>query len=289
MKAPNALPSAAKRRNLLRNSLYMLLGAASVLSLGAWAEWRVQDQKLRELGQNSVENENAGKPQGDYLAPAITMKSEDVKRQREAFERDAKIQPNPDLGISSYTQDRCRTPDLLAGLAKNAESSQLRKSLETVRTAIRNFGQIGGGGDDGLAASRQNVCAEIVQTQMAQVEYNLMMSELAAKRQERLRELKKQRKDIDHDEAGKLQSNSNAMLALMAQIQIDQQQQKSYNDAYTARLAYLHSTQEHLTQRMLSGDKGGKQSLGSHLVNLASDYAGEEALRRYLEDGRDYY
>lgn len=289
MKTP--VTPASKRRNLLQNSLYMLLGAATVLSLGAWAEWRVQDQKLRELGQNTVKTaDEAGGPQGNYLEPTVPITSASVKEQREKFQNAAQIQPNANLGISSYTENRCHTPDILAGLAENAESEKLRTSLNRARAAIRNFGKVGSAtGNHSLAVSRQKVCAEIVQTQMAQVEYNLMMSELAAKRQERLQELKENRKSIDHDEAGKLQSNSNAIFALMAQIQIDQQQQKSYNDAYTARLAYLQSTQEHLTQRMLSGDKDDNPSLGTQLLGLASDLAGEQALRRYLEDGRDYY
>ncbi len=123
-------------------------------------------------------------------------------------------------------------------------------------------------GMESIPAMHNKVCHDILDTQRAQFKYNVMMSEVADQRFKRLEEIKQQRAGIS--DAGQLQDNTNKMLALIALIQIDQQQQKSYNDAYNTRLTYLRSVQDRLTQKAINGS--GKTGV-NEIVGGVAEYA----------------
>jgi hypothetical protein len=98
------------------------------------------------------------------------------------------------------------------------------------------------------------ICKEIVKTELAQYRYALAMREAVMQRQVRLKNLENARADLTQgDDTGKLHSNSNELLALMARLDTDQQQYRTYMDAYAARLQYLHSLRQALGEQAING------------------------------------
>jgi hypothetical protein len=87
------------------------------------------------------------------------------------------------------------------------------------------------------------------------------MYEVTTQRQRYLDELKRQRANIRSHEVGKLQDNTNRILLLMSQMEIDRQQQQTYMDAYVARIGYLQEASKALAQQALEG-KGDAGGLG---------------------------
>lgn len=122
----------------------------------------------------------------------------------------------------------------------------------------------------GSGAGQQlwQLCQEIVRTEMAQYEYSMAMYELTDKRQKRLKEIENERAALDENAQGKLQDNSNKLLALMARMDIDRQQYRTYMEAYAARLQYLRSVRDMLSNEVLRGRKGS--GLGSAAASTAS-------------------
>lgn len=293
---PPGRPQAARSRGLVHSSLYIVMGALLVVGMGAVAEWRVQDQKLREVGRSDFEAKKngekpkAGTPQGNYEDPDDWMKMSSSQIPRPSDDPYGHgVSGKRSEGLSRVAmkmEDRCPAPpnikDLLERIAGD-RNGELKNQLNEAIQAADAVGTLSKAkGDGGLALRRTRVCLDIVETQQAQAKYNLMMSELAAKRYERLRDLQVARGEIKNDEAGRLQSNTNAMIALLTQVQIDQQQQKAYNDAYAARLAYLHGVQEVLSQQATQPKPGLARS-------AASEVASQAALRLVLGTGKEFY
>lgn len=107
---------------------------------------------------------------------------------------------------------------------------------------------------ESAAASNQSIiCEEIVKTELAQYKYALAMRAVALKRQERLNQIESARKNLKDSDAGKLQSNSNELLALLTRMESDRQQYRTYMDAYAARLIYLRALHEAVGNQALNG------------------------------------
>ncbi len=106
----------------------------------------------------------------------------------------------------------------------------------------------------GVPQQQHQICRELVRTELAQYRYSLQMYQQAKDRHSRLQEIESERSGLNPEEQGKLQDNSNKLLALISLMEIDRQQQKTYMDAYEARLHYLHSAQDLLTRQALSGN-----------------------------------
>lgn len=113
----------------------------------------------------------------------------------------------------------------------------------------------------GVAQQQWQLCQLIVQTELAQYKYSLKMYETAKQRYERLKAIQDERSNIGADEQGKLQDNSNKLLALLSLLEIDRQQQRSYMDAYAARLNYLKAARDTLTKQALSGNPNAATSI----------------------------
>lgn len=141
----------------------------------------------------------------------------------------------------------------------------------------------------GVAQQQWEICKEIVATELAQYNYSLKMYEITKKRQEYLDELRQQRAGFGAHEIGKLQDNTNRILLLMSQMEIDKQQQKTYQDAYAARLHYLQQASRTMTQQALEGTKSDSGGLGGVIgglvgagaLKLALDQAQSERRHRF--------
>lgn len=288
---PPGRPQAARSRGLVHSSLYIVMGALLAVGMGGFAEWHVQDKKLREVGKGDFNRDEkareAGAKLGNYKDPKdwMVMVSDSIT-DLPADPHGNGVGGTRSKGLSRVAmemKDRCPAPPSIRDLVKKINVDGIKDQLETAIQTAENAGTAQNAmTNDGLALRRTRVCMDIVETQQAQAKYNLMMSELAAERYKRLKDLQDARGGINPDEAGKLQSNTNAMIALLTQVQIDQQQQKAYNDAYAARLAYLHGMQEVLSQQATQRKPGLAQS-------AASEVASQAALRLVLGTGKEFY
>lgn len=126
----------------------------------------------------------------------------------------------------------------------------------------------------GAARTQWQICRLLVQTELAQYKYSLKMYELAKTRHSRLEKIQKEREVLSADDQGKLQDNNNKLLALLALMEIDRQQQKTYMDAYDARIRYLSAARDNVSSKVLHGDP---------LKELASGGAGLITLKLALE------
>lgn len=111
------------------------------------------------------------------------------------------------------------------------------------------------------------LCQEIVKTQMAKYNYSLAMYETFNKRKQRLDEIETERSRLSADDQGKLQDNTNKLLALIARMDVDIRQHRLYMDAYAARLEYLTAIRDQIGNDVMRGKKGG--ILGDAVTGLA--------------------
>jgi len=119
-----------------------------------------------------------------------------------------------------------------------------------------------------VAATRQQtVCQEIVDTEVAQYNYALAMRQTAIERQTRLDTLESERANLSpKTDAGKLQTNSNELLALIARAEVDRQQYRTYMDAYAARLHYLRSLQDSLGTQAINGSAETRGGIAARII-----------------------
>ncbi|WP_156880261.1 hypothetical protein [Thermomonas fusca] len=254
----------------LRTALSMLMGAALTVSLSASADWRVYDDDVHDelkevnkkldarnkVGQGDFEqNPTIGEQQGRYKDPP---------RMFTQAEQDSISQ------VSMTEGDRCPEPPTPE--APDVENV----SIPSVPSSA-----------NGIAQQQWTICKELLETEKAQFKYNVMMSDLAQKRFDRLQVIQRERRNnIDDDNAGRIESNTNKILALLTLIQIDQQQQKAYNDAYTARIAYLRAMQNRLGQKAFKGTGGeGVVGPGGSANHLAGDIAAFSVMQLAFSDG----
>lgn len=96
-------------------------------------------------------------------------------------------------------------------------------------------------------------CELIQKTRNAQYNYMVAMYEITTKRLERLRALEKERSEIETTQIGKLEDNTNKLIALKTLMDIDRQQMESAMFAYEVRLKYLMTQQSAETKSAMTG------------------------------------
>ena len=244
--APNAIKSPKKRTALLRDALFVTMGMALAVSLSASAEWEVQDKDAR-----------------------ATLKQI----------RDLHI-----VGENDTTNEIMKDPgELKMKGYKEEEITNLDKKKITA-SKFESKSRCEKGGSEAKRAhdDQYTICQEIVTTELAQYQYSLEMYERTKKRHEALAELEKERNALSgYDDFGKMQANTNKVLALQAQLQIDHMQDKTYMDAYAARIHYLKAAEAQLAHNVLNGSKN--KSLRDQLVGGIVDVGAGVALKEALD------
>lgn len=137
-------------------------------------------------------------------------------------------------------------------------------------------------GQGGAAQQQSLLCQEIVKTELAQYKYSLVMYELARKRQERLKEIEQERSNLGSEDQGKLQDNTNKLLALLSRMEVDRQQSRAYMDAYAARLSYLRAVRDMITNEVLRGKESGNAGALGIGGKIAAGVAGLVAMKATL-------
>ena len=219
------------------------------LSMYAYAEWAVSDKTT----QNRINDSNKilGSSKDGTLSRSLQYMREVGKG---------------DFSKSDSGQKRYEDPSLKWEKKDFEKPSQVNIDVNDrcVKGKVPAMPKIAGVPDVTVPVGKTNLfddsyklCKEIVETEKAQFTYNLKMSELAGKRYERYWAIAEERNKLKESDAGKLQSNTNKMTALLTLIGIDAAQQKSYNDVYTARIAYLKASRDAIAMRVASGGTGG--------------------------------
>ena len=262
-------------RRRLRLPMGLVLIMLSALSMYAYAEWAVADKTTQDRLNKS------NKILGDERNGTI---SRSLQYLREV-----------DIGDFSKTdsgQKKYEDPSLKWEKKDYDKPSSVSVDVEQrcVKGKIPDMPNVPGVAADqvpvkaskNLFEDSYKLCKEIVETEKAQFKYNLLMSELAGKRYERYWAIADERNKLKENDAGKLQSNLNKMVALQALIGIDAAQQKSYNDVYNARIAYLTASRDALAMRVASGGTGSSHggSLGGAARTAATNAAVVDVMHR---------
>ncbi|MFC5438875.1 hypothetical protein [Rhodanobacter sp. Root480] len=147
-------------------------------------------------------------------------------------------------GGSDTTNGHLKNIDTLGAAPSNALSTVAKPDvdLDTI-TQGTDAGSCGG-----RATAQQQNCKDILSTKNAQFTYMKAMYDMAIERQTTLNDLQSARRNLGTEDFGKLQDNTNQILTLIAQIQIDHQKMESVNNAYAARLTYLQNQQTQLAK-----------------------------------------
>ncbi|MBD9435044.1 hypothetical protein IB223_02965 [Pseudoxanthomonas sp. PXM03] len=234
------------------------LGAAE----NAQAQWRVIDNaantKLQDMNGRIGTTSATGNGNGTVNGNLRELYQQQVFESFNGNNEDSKAAPEPEEKLQ-------HARPTLSGASVNADTRCPQPS---------------GGG---AAQQQWQLCREIVNTELAKYNYSLKMYEVTTQRQRYLDELKRQRSGIRSHEVGKLQDNTNRILLLMSQMEIDRQQQQTYMDAYVARIAYLQEASKTIAQQALEGTRSSTGGIGGGLGSIIGGVAGAGALKLALD------
>ncbi len=129
-----------------------------------------------------------------------------------------------------------------------------------------------------VATQQKEGCELIQRTRNSQYNYMVAMYDITKKRLERLRKIEQERAAIKDTELGKLEDNTNKLIALKTLMDIDRQQMESAMFAYQTRLVFLTKQQDAQAWAAMRGKKApsgdpSSQGAGSFFENLGSTLA----------------
>jgi len=132
-----------------------------------------------------------------------------------------------------------------------------------------------------FAASQQDTCTELVRTRNAQYMYMKTMYDNTSTRHRRLTELVDARRQLTITDFGKLEDNTNQILALQTLAVLDRQQMETAHHAYQARIDHLN---HQLTHRANSATSGmPMDGLGSLVGSAVGGLVGGAVLKTALD------
>lgn len=223
----------------VRHVAHALLAAGVVFAATAQAQWRVVDNaannKLQDMNSRIGTTSASGNGNGTVNGNLRDLYQQQVFESFNGNNEDSKAAPEPEEKLQHAQPTQ-------SGVNMNADNRCKQAT-------------------SGIAQQQYQLCREIVNTELAKYNYSLKMYEVTTQRQRYLDELKRQRASIQSHEVGKLQDNTNRILLLMSQMEIDRQQQQTYMDAYVARIGYLQEASKTLSQQALEG-KGSSSGPG---------------------------
>lgn len=225
-----------------QSRIVQFLVAAIALSLSgaASAQWQVIDNE--QISQNKSNLED--------------LKSNDNENTNKLNDTLTDIYNSHKIGAS--------TGDKPSGEEVEDPEQKLEKVSEDYGIAAC-AGQTGG---TPVADEQKETCELMQRTRNSQFNYMVAMHEITTKRLERLREIEKERTNIDETQIGKLEDNTNKLIALKTLMDIDRQQMQSAMFAYESRLAYLSRQQTAQSRSAMSGKKYEEGSGGGIFDSL---------------------
>ena len=127
-----------------------------------------------------------------------------------------------------------------------------------------------------MATQQKEGCELIQRTRNSQYNYMVAMYDITKKRLERLRKIEQERTEIKDTELGKLEDNTNKLIALKTLMDIDRQQMESAMFAYQTRLGFLTKQQDAQAwaamrgKKAPSGDPSSQGGVGSFFESLGN-------------------
>lgn len=219
----------------------------------AQAQWQVTDKQVTTNTENTATNtKNTAK------------NTENTAKNTDQIQKDLK--EDYKLGDNSSPGERVKNP----GQYPLAQSATLQQDLAACKTLPKE--QLAG-------------CEEIAKTEDAQSQYMKTMYENTNTRDQRLRAILKERDGLNGtSNLGKLEDNTNKLVALYDLMAIDRQQMESVNYAYETRLRYLRANQTKLANAAATGEKPGSSSIfGVDLGQIATAVTTGAALKTALD------
>jgi len=131
-----------------------------------------------------------------------------------------------------------------------------------------------------VASAQQPNCTAILQTQNSQYQYMKAMYDITSSREKDLKALVAARQALQKEDYGLLEDNTNKLIALRAQMDIDRQQMEAANNAYNLRISYLQSQQSQLAQNANTG--GSSSGSSSIITNTISQIVSGAILKTAL-------
>lgn len=109
----------------------------------------------------------------------------------------------------------------------------------------------------GIQAEQRKVCEEMYKSEIAKYRFSLEMYDLAKKRNEKLQEIVNERNALNEKDFGKMEENTNKLVALTAQMDNDRDRYTAYLNAYEARMVHLQKSSDLLSKQAISGGGSG--------------------------------
>jgi hypothetical protein len=253
-----------KVKTYSKNMLSILLGALLLGVVGtAAAQWQVVDnQQIRENGTNTGKiTENA-----DSNRQKITDKLNDI-----------------------YVSNKLGTTPS----GDKPSGDEVENPKEALAKVADDYGVASCAGQTNgtpVAAKQKATCELMQRTRNSQYNYMVAMHEITKKRLERLRVIEKERNQVQDTQIGKLEDNTNKLIALKTLMDIDRQQMESAMFAYETRLNYLTQQQTNQAKTAMTGkevdDTGGGGAFGNvtgDLTSLAGQVAAGMVMKGVLE------
>jgi len=153
--------------------------------------------------------------------------------------------------------DEIRKANLVGAKDKDkASGEEVEKPKEELKKIDDNYGVsqcASSTSGTSVSSEQQKTCELIQRTRNSQYNYMVAMYDITAKRLERLRAIEKERQNIKPEEIGKLEDNTNKLIALKTLMDIDRQQTASAMFAYEKRLAFLTQVQSAGARAAMTG------------------------------------
>jgi len=136
---------------------------------------------------------------------------------------------------------------------------------------------------DGMAPNQQSICKEIANTRSAYYKYMKNMYDANIARYALLGKLYTERTNIGEKEFGRLQTNTNDILALQTLVTLDRQQMESVDHGYRMRIEFLTQKMTQQAKNLTSGTDP-ESGLGSTLGNAIAQGAANATLNMVLDN-----
>jgi hypothetical protein len=235
---------------VIRNRGLIALGIVSLLITGAAsADWRVRDQTLISL-MEQIRDDYIGNTDG-----TVTHHLNDIN--------DRLVIGGDDFTAGGDRDDQAFEPQqeddkLPADKARPTAAADVDLSKRCPASGLASL--------TGVAKEQNTVCVEMYRTEIAKYRFSLEMYELAQTRNQKLQEIIEERNALTEEDFGKMEENTNKLVALTAQMDNDRDRYSAYMNAYDARTAHLQKASDVLGRAAISGGPVTPESIGASLI-----------------------
>lgn len=240
----------------------LALGVMAVLVTGAAsADWRVYDDNVERVLEQ-IRDDHIGKDGG-----TVTTHLKNV---------------NDRLSIKGDEFKAGGDDDSKPVQPKESDDRLTDKAKPTAATDVALADRCPPRSGGGIPAQQYKVCEETYKTEIARYRFSLEMYDLAEKRNKKLQEIIAERNALNEKDFGKMEENTNKLVALQAQMDNDRDRYNSYMHAYQARMDHLVKTKELLAEQAMNGN--GKSNpmgglVGGAVLLTALEAAGHSSER----------